>query len=252
MPVQFATEHHPGPAPAVIMIHGWTCRKSDWHAQIDHLKGRHEILAIDLPGHGESGSNGREDWSMARFAQDVIDALELVSSDSIILMGHSMGGTVALEAAAKAPDRVQGVILADTFLINYGALDQATIDGFYQPFSDDFKGAMGELVENTSGPQSTDDLKKKLKSGMGNADPAWALKAWWELLNWDPQPAFESIRAPIHAINCPLIPDTTRERLAGHMQDTVLPDTGHFLNQEDPDAFNQALDRVIPAMTGKN
>lgn len=251
MGISIDTEQHSGPAPAVVMIHGWNCRKEDWRAQIEHLKDRHELLAIDLPGHGGSPAGDREDWSIPAFAEDVMDILKAVSSDAVILMGHSMGGTVALEVAARIPERVRGVILVDTFLIDYGELKPETIDGFYRPFSENFKGAVSDLIENTTGPQASDDLKQRLKEEMSGADPAWALKVWWELLNWDPEPAFKALQAPVHAINCPLIPDRTRHRLAPYMDETVVPETGHFLHQEAPDAFNRTLDAVIPAIADR-
>ena len=242
-------DHSDGPSPAILMIHGWTCRHTDWQAQWQHLEGRHELLAIDLPGHGETPADQRDTWSMPAFAQDVLATLERLKSQDVVLMGHSMGGTVALEAAALAPERVRGVILADTFLINYGALSREEIDGFYQPFADNFTTAMVGLIDNTTGPQATEALKQTLKEQMGSADPAWALKAWEQLLNWDPEPVFAQLKCPVHAINCPLIPDTTRERLAPHMGDTVIPETGHFLHMEAPADFNRALDEVLTTLS---
>ncbi|MDQ2068403.1 alpha/beta fold hydrolase [Natronospira bacteriovora] len=238
-------DHYPGPDPAIVMIHGWTCRRSDWNAQIDHLNGRHEMLALDLPGHGDSPVDERAQWTMQAFAGDVVDCLQKLASETVVIMGHSMGGTVALEAAALAPERVKGVILADTFLINYGALTAEEITGFYQPFSDDFHSAMDTLIENTTGPDTGDELKSRLKRQMGEADPAWALAAWEQLLNWNPAPVWPKLKCPVHAINCPLIPDTTRERLGAHMSETVIPGSGHFLQMEVPAAFNAAMDDAI-------
>jgi len=182
---------------------------------------------------------------MGGFARDVVELLGKLDSQQAILVGHSMGGTVALEAAAMAPERVMGVVLADTFLINYGAMDEATINGFYEPFAEDFAAAVGDLVNNTTGPKASEALKARIAQGMAAADPSWALPAWAALLRWDPSESFANYAGPIHAINCPLIPGATRERLAPYMSETIIPDTGHFLNQEAPDAFNQALDKAI-------
>ena len=60
--------------PAALLIHGWTCRKSDWDSTIDALKDEFRLTAIDLPGHGESRNQSVDDWSVSGLARVVVDA----------------------------------------------------------------------------------------------------------------------------------------------------------------------------------
>ncbi|HUY29215.1 MAG TPA: alpha/beta hydrolase [Candidatus Binataceae bacterium] len=98
---------------AVLLIHGAGSNAHVWHRQIAALGGAHSPVALDLPGHGRSaGVEGLatvQDY--ADFVAAFMDALNLRSA---VILGHSMGGAVALELALRHPARVQALILAAT------------------------------------------------------------------------------------------------------------------------------------------
>lgn len=156
-----------------------------------------------------------------------------------------MGGAVALEAARLLAETVAGVVLVDTFAIDYGGLPPETVQAFAAPFADNFPAAMAWLVEQTSTAATPPALKDRLIREMGAADPAWALPVWYDLLGWNPQAAFAELHMPIHAINGALVPEAARERCAPFVTETVLPGAGHFLQMEDPARFNRALREVL-------
>jgi len=97
--------------PVLIFISGWGGTKEDWDYQMDHFSGSHRCVAIDLAGFGESGSN-RTEWTMPAFAGDVTAVMDQLGIDEAVIIGHSMGGMVALEAARANPDRIVGVVPA--------------------------------------------------------------------------------------------------------------------------------------------
>ncbi len=240
--VRQGDDHH----PTVVFIHGWTCRRAYWNAQIEAVPAEFPVLAPDLPGHGETAAPDRDAWTIEALAEDVEQLVRDEAGDSdVILVGHSMGGAVSLEAAARLGDRARGVILVDTFVIDYGGLDAETQDGIHQAFRDDFAGAIAGLVNDTSTDATPDSLKEQLRKDMSSADPAWALPLWKSLLGWSPERAFQKIRCEIHAINGGLIPDSARERWKEQMTETVIPEGGHFLQMEDPQGFNPHLVEAI-------
>ena len=100
-------------SPALIFIHGWNCDRSYWSAQVPVFAAAHQVVALDLAGHGDSGVN-REAWSMANFGADVAAVADTLQLEDIILVGHSMGGQVALEAARLLKGRVKMIVGADT------------------------------------------------------------------------------------------------------------------------------------------
>lgn len=231
-------------SPTLLFVHGWSCRRSYWQPQLDYFSNSHTVMAIDLPGHGDSPAYS-ENNSITSYAANVLSAFAELPSP-IVLIGHSMGGAVVLEAARQMPeDQLAGVVLVDTFLINYGKLTADDITAYYQPFADNFSEAMAGLVENCCVAETPATLKAQLNREMGAADPAVALPIWRSLLNWDPATAFSTVKAPIHAINSPLIADSTRQRLSHHMNETIIPQTGHFLQMEQAQKFNKILEQTL-------
>src|SRR5690348_1680557 len=91
--------------PTLVFIHGWSCDSNYWREQVPVFKQRYSVVTVDLAGHGGTDGN-RSDWSIRNFGQDVATALSAVPSGQIILVGHSMGGPVAIEAARKLGKRV--------------------------------------------------------------------------------------------------------------------------------------------------
>ena len=228
----------------ILFIHGWTCRREYWRMQMEDLVGDHRVAALDLSGHGDSAASHRSDWSVGGLAGDVLAALEVLGSQETVLVGHSMGGAVALEAALRSP-LVTAVVLVDTFVLPYGDLSEGDAEGIEAPFRQDFGKAMAALVDNTVGAAMDGAMRTRLKREMAAADTAWALPLWRDLLRWNPAPAFSRLSVPIHAINGDLIPDIAKERCRGRVTEWLIPGTGHFPQMEMPEAFNLRLREVV-------
>jgi pimeloyl-ACP methyl ester carboxylesterase len=105
--------HGSGPA-ALVFVHGWCCNRGYWAEQIEHFAPDHTVVTIDLAGHGESG-RGRAEWTMQAFGQDVAAVVRQLGLRRVVLIGHSMGGPVIVEAAALIPENVVGLVGADTW-----------------------------------------------------------------------------------------------------------------------------------------
>lgn len=225
----------------LVLVHGWTCRRGDWQALLDAPPPGVQLLAIDLPGHGDSVAVSPGQWRVEALAECLVAALADIEAP--ILVGHSMGGAVALEAARRMP--VRGVVLVDTFVIPYGDLDEAGARAIEQPFHDDFIAAIRQLVRDTAGPAMAEADKTGLAQRMAATPVAAMLPLWGDLLRWSPEPAFAALRCPIHAINGDLIGDAARARCAGRVDDWPMPGCGHFPQLEQPAVFRQRLMSVL-------
>lgn len=118
-----------GSRPTMVFIHGVLNDHSVWAMQSRHLARRGwNVLALDLPGHGRSG--GKAPQSVAEGADFILDLLAATGVQQAALVGHSFGSLIALEAAARAPDRVQRLALLGTaFPMRVApALLQASVD----------------------------------------------------------------------------------------------------------------------------
>lgn len=99
-------------APPIVFVHGFACDHTDWAAQMAHLSRQHSCVAVDLRGHGNSPGDPM-DCSVERNGADVAAVMRARGLPPAILVGHSMGCRVVVEAALQAPEHVAGIILVD-------------------------------------------------------------------------------------------------------------------------------------------
>jgi pimeloyl-ACP methyl ester carboxylesterase len=98
--------------PPIVFVHGFGCALGDWDAQVAHLSPRHETVAVDLRGHGKS-PGGAAECSVERYGADVAEVMRSLDLPRAVVVGHSMGCRVAVEAALQAPGHTAAVILVD-------------------------------------------------------------------------------------------------------------------------------------------
>lgn len=104
-----------GAGPALLLVHGFTGGKLDFHDQIDWFTDRYRVIAPDNRGHGETGNTGDESsYSIAAMADDLHRFTGALGLEQFHLLGHSLGGMIAMRYALSHPDRLQSLILMDT------------------------------------------------------------------------------------------------------------------------------------------
>ena len=238
--------------PTLVFIHGWSCDSNYWREQVPVFRQKYTVVTVDLAGHG--GTDGsRSDWSIARFGQDVNTALAAVPSQQIILVGHSMGGPVAIEAARELGHRVIGIIGVDTFsTIGAPAPTKPQIDAIIKPFEADFIGQTRQLVtEHLFSPTGNRELANKIAYDMSLSPPRVAIPALRALLEYDFNEGLRGLSVPIVAIDADLgepVNEARIRKVLPKFHAVTLKGVGHFLMMEDPQAFNAALETEIQAM----
>jgi len=104
-----------GNGPPVVFVHGAMVDHTQWQPQFDALAEAYTVVAYDVRGHGHTGGSDRERYSVDLFADDLaalVDALEL---DRPVVCGLSLGGCIAQAFAERYPEKLSGLVLADTF-----------------------------------------------------------------------------------------------------------------------------------------
>ncbi|UUU29493.1 alpha/beta fold hydrolase [Streptomyces sp. CA-210063] len=99
-----------GQGPALVLIHGIGDSSATWAELIPDLARTHTVIAPDLLGHGAS-DKPRADYSVAAYANGVRDLLTALGIESATLVGHSLGGGVAMQFAYQFPERTERLIL---------------------------------------------------------------------------------------------------------------------------------------------
>ena len=113
-------------APALVFVHGLACASEDWAAQTAVLSARHHCIALDLPGHGASKAEGA--LGIARLGAAVAHTLEPLRLGPVVLVGHSMGCRVVLDAALRLGEDVVGLVLVDGSLRGAGEREAARVE----------------------------------------------------------------------------------------------------------------------------
>lgn len=240
--------------PAVILVHGWACDANYWKAQLDELKSRYTTVTVDLAGHGASGSN-RTDWSMANFGDDVAAVARQLQNPKIVLVGHSMGAVVVLEAARRIGDRVVGIAAVDALkTIGQPPMPEAELERRLKPFRDDFIGHMREFVAGTFfAPHADPVFVRKVAYDMSLEPEQIAISTMEALWRMDFTEVLPDIHVPVVAITSdrtPVDEARIRKSLPG-FRAISLEHTGHFLMMEAPERFNPILVREIDAMLSR-
>lgn len=107
--------HDEGHGDPFVLVHGFTGSKLDFHDQLQWFTGTHRVLAPDQRGHGESSNFGHVDaYSFDVLAEDLAGFLDALDVERCHLLGHSMGGMVAIRFALRHPQRLNSLILMDT------------------------------------------------------------------------------------------------------------------------------------------
>ncbi len=108
------TEHGQG-EPPLLLVHGYTGSQLDWVDVIDELARQRRVITVDHRGHGESPNFGDESqYSLSILGADFAAFVDRLGLDRFDLLGHSMGGMIAMRYALTNPQRLRSLILMDT------------------------------------------------------------------------------------------------------------------------------------------
>jgi pimeloyl-ACP methyl ester carboxylesterase len=95
----------------VLFLHSFAGDSSHWASQLDHLRHHRRALAIDLRGHGKSAAPRDDDYSIGAMVKDLEAVVDKLQIQRFVLVGHSLGGAVAIHYAARHPSRVAGLVV---------------------------------------------------------------------------------------------------------------------------------------------
>lgn len=234
----------------LVFVHGWNCDRSYWNAQREFFAKSHRVVTLDLAGHGDS-DQGRVDWTMQALGADVAAVVTKLDLHNVVLIGHSMGGKVVIEAATQLKGRVVAVVGADTFHNGGRATPQPRRGEILEQLAADYAGFVDALVDRMFIEQSDPAIEAFVRADMAAGHYASALGARNASGNYDATPAIASLDIPLILISSDYLP-TDVAHLEANARDfgyREMSGVGHFVMLEDPETFNGHLSAALAEIT---
>jgi len=237
----------------VVFVHCWMCEGSFWDAQVPVLVENYRVITLDLPGHGEGGDD-RETWTIAGYGADVAGLIEHVDLGPTVLVGHSMGGPVSLEAAARS-DRVIGIVAVDTLQDAEFEFDAPIADQIVSSFQNDFRATCTNFVENFFAEGEAGEVVDKVRRvGCEESNAVAGAALMRDFIAMDIPAMFRAAGVPIRAINAdaPNVTQVETNRKYADFDVLLMHNVGHYLHMTRPDEFNGLLLETLEQMLGSS
>jgi pimeloyl-ACP methyl ester carboxylesterase len=241
---------------ALIFIHGWCSNRSFWNEQLDTLSQLYKTIAIDLPGHGESGRN-RNKWSISSFADDVESVVRNLKLDHFVLIGHSMGGLVSLEVASRLQDKVIGLIAIESISNVDSVVTPETMEPFFGALEKNFSGTLRMAMPRMFSPQTSEELIHWVTDNSIRADSIMAISIARDVSMINEKDLLSSVKIPVRCIYGEygdLNELQSRVEANSKYADygaVFIKDVGHFLFLEKPKETNKYLIMYITELLGR-
>src|SRR5258708_18365424 len=221
---------------SLVFVHGWTGNHSHFSPQMAAFAAGYHVIAVDLRGHGRSDKPQME-YTLGLFAEDLAAICKDLMLEKPIVVGHSMGGTIALETATRYPDLLSGIVLIDTVLQPEAPLLDALREMYENLIAQEFGAGMEHIASLLQLPSRDASLRSAILDGMKHTPREVALSAFEHLiLKYDSTEAILSCRVPSAYIRS-LAFVTNLEKLKNmwrvlYVAETL--DSGHFSMLEIP------------------
>jgi pimeloyl-ACP methyl ester carboxylesterase len=241
-----------------VFVHGFLCSHEDWKFQLKTLQKKHEVVACDLRGHGSTPGRPQE-CSIEHYGGDVAALVNNLELQKPVLVGHSMGCRVVLEANRLMPERIGGIVLVDGSRFGTGDPAAAEAAAQAQIAQTGYTAWATELFRQMFLEQTPATERLVQRAVRQSAEIGGAL--WPRSARWDAgtlEPALAAVRAPVLVIQTTTRDPATGKRGAMKAGQTspwleilrqkikdvkieVLPGLGHFPQLDAPERVNRLL-----------
>lgn len=237
----------------LLFIHGSFIDMNYWSAQIDYFKQKYQVVTIDLPGHGESGKN-RATWTIQEYGNDVCALINELHLKNVVLIGHSMGGDVALEVSAKCSDSVIGFVGVDNFKNAGTAMPaevQSQADQIMALLKSDFANTSEYFARQALLSASTDKtIADRVVADYRNMDKKIGTDLISSAFTYyeRERELMAQLKLKMYLINVDNTPTNEEllEKYAAAGYDILLmKGTCHFPMNENPNEFNHLLQKIL-------
>lgn len=245
--VRLAYEERGQGSPPLVFVHGLACHRGFWPAQLDHFSPAHRVVVVDLRGHGESDAPEQR-YTMRWLADDVAWMCSQLGVERPVVVGHSLGGLVALQLAAACGERIRAAALVDSVLLPSGQRPEFVQALVAAIRSGDGGQALREYYSTFFGPYD-DAARRDRILDQTRHTPAHVTSSILEesIRSWDDADALRRCRVPLLYLDAGT-PNANLDRAAMLRPGLIVGRTigsGHFSPCEVPGQINAMLERFL-------
>jgi pimeloyl-ACP methyl ester carboxylesterase len=244
-----------GQGSTVVLVHGLGGGRLNWMPTARKLIGKHRVVMVDLPGHGESGLP--DPFSLDAGAAAIDQVLAAQKGDSTIVVGQGVGGLLALKALSAHPEHAKGLILIDTSIRFESPVPEQQQHDFIQFMDENYD----QFLKLTFGQQGRDSMQNvTIHAQASKVQPA-TIKAYIrQLLNTDASRELRTLKRPLLYVGTekhwPVEKDWAAiAKQFGYegvaIQNRRLTASGPLVATEQPDSLAQAIDRFAAEAIAK-
>jgi pimeloyl-ACP methyl ester carboxylesterase len=233
--------------PALVFIHCGTCQMGMWTETLQAFAPTHRVVAMDLAGHGKSTANRRE-WSMPGLGADVAALVEALKLRRVVIVGNSLGGPTALEAAKRlGPERVLGIVAVDTLQNVEAVWPEESFQTILASYRRDFAATCGPYMLQLLPDTATQMVRDRVARETCKNDPKAFVELLATLRGYDEAAALRAARVPLRAINSTLFPTAVEvnRKHARSFEVSLMEGVGHYPQVERPAEFQEKLRRFV-------
>ena len=232
----------------VVLVHSTAGSSTHWSRQLEHLRPARRAVALDLRGHGRSESPRDGDYSINSTAADVHAVVEALGISRFVLVGHSLGGGVALAYAGAHPELVAGLLLLDP--IGDGTqLPTAEVQAFLARLKSDYTGTIEAYWDQIAGPDRA--VRERLRQDLRATSRETVVRVFQAVMQFDPHPALARYEGPAFSVVTPHNNEAfSLHRLGKGFPYRIIEGTGHWIQLDKPDEVNRILDEFLQIVSG--
>lgn len=236
-----------GQGEPLLLVHGLGENLTSWEYQLDELSSYYTVIALDLRGHGSSGI-GEEEVSLELIKKDIKLLIEALKITKVHLCGLSMGGIIAQLFAAKYPNYLKSLVLADT---NAYVPEKLVAKVLPQRFAFIEENTMEEVGKYMAGlclsPNAPETLFNRVINMFASNNKEIYSQLTAQVMKADCRSILEKINSPTLIIageQDKVTPVATSEFLHSNIPNStlkIIPQAGHLTKLEAPKEFNKAI-----------